>query len=46
MQADAIRIKVGYPVSPNTDDPRSLVSYYSNVKIDQKDFFGNILSSR
>jgi len=45
MQADAIRVKVGYPVSPDTDDPRSLARYYSNVKVDRQDFFGNVLNA-
>jgi len=44
-KADAIRVKVGYPISPNTEDPRSIASYYSSVKVVKDDFFGNILSS-
>jgi endothelin-converting enzyme len=38
-------VKVGYPVSPDTDNPRSIAQYYYKVKVDQDDFFGNILSS-
>lgn len=45
MQADAIRVKVGYPVSPDTDDPRSLARYYSNVTVNKQDFFGNVLNA-
>ncbi|CAL1704979.1 unnamed protein product [Somion occarium] len=45
-KADAIRVKVGYPLSPNTEDPRSLVNYYSRVKIHETTFFENILSAR
>ncbi|KAF9532319.1 hypothetical protein CPB83DRAFT_847643 [Crepidotus variabilis] len=44
-KADAIRIKVGYPTSPNTEDARSIARYYNNVAVDKKDFFGNVLSS-
>ena len=40
-----IRVKVGYPVSPNTEDPNSIWQYYAGVKVDKKDFFGTILSS-
>jgi len=44
-QADAIRVKVGFPLSPDTRDPRSIARYYSGVKSSKDDFFGNILSS-
>lgn len=44
-QADVIRVKVGYPVSPDTDNPHSIARYYNNLKVDKNDFFGNILSS-
>ncbi|CAA7267908.1 unnamed protein product [Cyclocybe aegerita] len=44
-KADAIRVKVGYPISPDTRDPRSIARYYGAVKVDKNDFFGNILSS-
>ncbi|KAJ3510592.1 hypothetical protein NLJ89_g4586 [Agrocybe chaxingu] len=43
--ADAIRVKVGYPISPDTRDPRSIARYYGAVKVDKNDFFGNVLSS-
>ena len=45
-QASAIRIKVGYPLSPNTEDPASIAAWYRAVKIDEDDFFGNVLSAR
>lgn len=44
-QAEAIRIKVGYPVSPNTLDPRSIDSYYRLVDIKDDKFFENIVSA-
>ncbi|EJF65996.1 metalloprotease [Dichomitus squalens LYAD-421 SS1] len=44
-KADALRVKVGYPLSPNTEDPRSLASYYARVKINNDTFFENILSA-
>ncbi|KAF7295323.1 Endothelin-converting enzyme 1 [Mycena indigotica] len=44
-KADAIRIKVGYPISPNTRDPSSILRYYSTVKIDQDTYFDNILNA-
>ena len=46
-QANAITHKIGYPTVPNTEDPASLLRYYSlNLPIDQTDFFGNVLRSR
>lgn len=44
-KADAIRKKVGFPLSPDTRDPRSLVSYYTLVKIHIDTFFENMLSA-
>lgn len=44
-QADAIRIKVGYPTSPDTLNPRSILNYYNLVKTDKQDFLGNVLSA-
>ncbi|KDR81470.1 hypothetical protein GALMADRAFT_152331 [Galerina marginata CBS 339.88] len=44
-KADAIRVKVGFPLSPDTSDPRSIARYYNDVKSNKKDFFGNVLSS-
>ena len=44
-KADALRVKVGYPLSPNTEDPRSLANYYGSVKINNDTFFENMLSA-
>ncbi|OSD08705.1 Metalloprotease [Trametes coccinea BRFM310] len=45
-KADAIRVKVGFPLSPNTLDPRSVANYYSRVKIHDDTFFDNMLNAR
>ncbi|KAI0647206.1 Metalloprotease [Trametes meyenii] len=45
-KADALRVKVGFPVSPNTLDPRSIANYYARVKIHEDAFFENMLSAR
>jgi hypothetical protein len=45
-QADAIRVKVGYPSSPNTENPESLLRYYTRVNISKFDYFNNMLSAR
>ncbi|KAF8905965.1 hypothetical protein CPB84DRAFT_536278 [Gymnopilus junonius] len=44
-KADAIRVKVGFPLSPDTRDPGSITRYYSDVKADKKRFFENVVSS-
>ncbi|KAH9484148.1 Endothelin-converting enzyme-like protein [Psilocybe cubensis] len=44
-KADAIRVKVGFPISPDTRNPRSIISYYRDVKANKLDFFGNVLSA-
>lgn len=44
-KAEAIRRKIGFPLSPDTRDPRSLVSYYTLVKIHEDTFFENMLSA-
>ncbi|KAI0319791.1 hypothetical protein OF83DRAFT_1108212 [Amylostereum chailletii] len=44
-KADALRIKVGYPLSPNTTRAESLLAYYSLVKIDKHTFFDNMVSA-
>ncbi|KAG7086631.1 hypothetical protein E1B28_002573 [Marasmius oreades] len=44
-KAEAIRVKVGYPLSPDTTDARSIAFYYRLVKIDDDKFFGNMISS-
>lgn len=46
LQADAIRVKVGFPLSPDTRNPRSIANYYSIVKIHKTTFFENMLSAR
>lgn len=45
LQADAIRVKVGFPLSPNTRSAGAIAAYYSLVRIDKDKFFENILSS-
>ncbi|KII88684.1 hypothetical protein PLICRDRAFT_141150 [Plicaturopsis crispa FD-325 SS-3] len=45
QKADAIRVKVGFPTSPNTLDPRSIALYYGLVSVDEHEFFENMLSS-
>ncbi|KAJ7093237.1 hypothetical protein C8R44DRAFT_646354 [Mycena epipterygia] len=44
-KADAIRVKVGYPISPDTRDPVSILRYYSTVKVDENNYFDNLLSA-
>lgn len=44
-KADAIRIKVGFPVSPDTRSAESIASYYRLVEIDENKFFQNILNA-
>ncbi|KAJ7261339.1 hypothetical protein B0H12DRAFT_1106346 [Mycena haematopus] len=44
-KADAIRVKVGYPISPDTRDPASILRYYRDVKVDEDTYFDNILSA-
>lgn len=44
-KANAIRIKVGYPVSPDTENPASIASYYRTVNIDKEKFLENMLSA-
>ncbi|KAJ7582636.1 Metalloprotease [Mycena floridula] len=43
-KADAIRVKVGFPLSPDTRSSRSIASYYAPLKIDKDQFFENILN--
>ncbi|KAI0035727.1 metalloprotease [Vararia minispora EC-137] len=45
QKADKLRIKVGYPLSPNTTRPGSLLAYYNLVKISKLTFFSNMLSA-
>lgn len=44
-KADTLRVKVGYPLSPNTSDPRSLYYYYGTVKILNNTFFDNVVNA-
>ncbi|TFY82283.1 hypothetical protein EWM64_g1728 [Hericium alpestre] len=44
-KADAIRIKVGYPLSPNTTNAESIARYYALVKVSQHAYFDNMLSA-
>jgi len=44
-KAEALHVKVGFPLSPDTRDPRSLVSYYTLVKVHVDTFFENMLSA-
>jgi len=46
FQADKIRVKVGYPSSPDTKNPHSLLRYYALVDISKFDYFKNMLSAR
>ncbi|KIY74398.1 zincin [Cylindrobasidium torrendii FP15055 ss-10] len=45
-KADALRVKVGFPISPDTRDAASLVRYYGLVTINEDTFFENILSAQ
>ena len=45
-QADAIRVKVGFPLSPDTRNPRSIAAYYNRVTVHETTFFENMLSAR
>ncbi|KAF7793093.1 hypothetical protein EIP86_004200 [Pleurotus ostreatoroseus] len=44
-KADAIRVKVGFPLSPDTRNPRSIANYYGRVSIHETTFFENMLSA-
>ncbi|KAJ7871420.1 hypothetical protein B0H14DRAFT_2724026 [Mycena olivaceomarginata] len=44
-KADAIRVKVGYPISPDTRDPASILRYYRDVTVKEDSYFENILSA-
>ncbi|RDB20946.1 Endothelin-converting enzyme 1 [Hypsizygus marmoreus] len=44
-KANAIRVKVGFPLSPDTRDPGSIAQYYSGLKVDGINFFDNMLSA-
>ncbi|KAG5645919.1 hypothetical protein DXG03_005066 [Asterophora parasitica] len=44
-KAEAIRVKVGYPTSPDTKNSRSIAQYYAGVKVDSVNFFENVISA-
>ncbi|KAJ3821178.1 Metalloprotease [Lentinula raphanica] len=44
-KAQAIRVKVGYPLSPDTTNPTSIANYYAKVTGDKDTFFENVLSA-
>jgi endothelin-converting enzyme len=44
-KANGLIPKVGYPLAPNTLDPYSLKSWYSQLDIVDDDFFGNVVRS-
>ncbi|GLB35092.1 putative peptidase family M13 [Lyophyllum shimeji] len=44
-KADAIRVKVGFPLSPDTRDPDSIARYYDGVKVNRLTFFENMISA-
>ncbi|KAG6832683.1 hypothetical protein H0H92_012255 [Tricholoma furcatifolium] len=44
-KANAIRVKVGFPLSPNTRDASSIARYYNLVKVDKVNFLTNVLSA-
>ncbi|KAJ6618369.1 hypothetical protein B0H10DRAFT_2217880 [Mycena sp. CBHHK59/15] len=44
-KADAIRVKVGYPNSPDTRDPASILRYYGTVQVKEDTYFNNLLSA-
>ena len=44
-QASEIRVKVGYPLSPDTRDPKAIAHYYHEVHVDRYNFFENVLQA-
>ncbi|PWN89837.1 zincin [Acaromyces ingoldii] len=46
IKADAVTVKVGWPTSsPNTTDAADVDRFYSDLKVDRKDYLANSLSS-
>ncbi|KDQ60672.1 hypothetical protein JAAARDRAFT_708451 [Jaapia argillacea MUCL 33604] len=45
QKADAIRVKVGFPLFPDTRRASSIAGYYNRVAIDEHTFFDNIVSA-
>jgi len=47
VKARAVKVKVGYPASPNTTDPRAIRTYYADLEVrGAGHFFENIVESR
>jgi endothelin-converting enzyme len=46
QKADKLDVKVGYPLSPDTRDARSVAVYYYLNKVDKDNYFENILTAR
>lgn len=44
-KADAIRVMVGYPNSPNTTDAVSVANFYADLSVDGSNYFANRLAS-
>ncbi|SPO25443.1 related to Endothelin-converting enzyme 1 [Ustilago trichophora] len=44
-KADAIRVMVGYPNSPNTTDAVSVANFYADLPVDASNYFANRLAS-
>ncbi|KAJ1032950.1 hypothetical protein NDA16_000229 [Ustilago loliicola] len=44
-KADAIRVMVGYPNSPNTTDAVSVANFYADLPVDGSNYFANRLAS-
>ena len=45
-KASNIRVKVGFPLSPDTRNPRSISNYYARVDVRDSTFFENMISAR
>ncbi|KAK0564906.1 hypothetical protein OC844_001498 [Tilletia horrida] len=46
VKARAVKVKVGYPVYPNTTDPRNIEAFYSDLKVQGPGhFFENLVES-
>ena len=46
QKANNIRVKVGYPISPDTRNPRSISNWYARVDVRDSTFFENMVSAR
>ncbi|KAI0093561.1 Metalloprotease [Irpex rosettiformis] len=44
-KADSIRVKVGFPLSPDTRNPRSIYNYYGRVQGQETTYFENVVSA-